>query len=100
VLDRVRADGTGLTGRHLEVASTAATGFYLTALCIGSDRRWANPNDVLERVRACLRHLANDQENVRGWYYHFVNRKTGERIWNCELSSIDTALLVAGVSCV
>ncbi len=56
-----------------------------------------NPNDILQRVRACLRHLANDQENVRGWYYHFVNRKSGERIWNCELSSIDTALLVAGV---
>jgi hypothetical protein len=97
VLDRVRADGTSIPGRNLEAASTAVTGFYLTALCIAHARRWMNPNDVLVRVRACLRHLANDQEHVRGWYYHFVNRKSGERIWSSELSSIDTALLVAGV---
>ncbi|MBV8897172.1 MAG: hypothetical protein JO051_11720, partial [Acidobacteriaceae bacterium] len=96
VLDRVRADGTPIAGRNLEAASTAVTGFYLTALCIASERRWINPNDVLQRARACLRHLANQQEHVRGWYYHFVNRKNGERIWNCELSSIDTALLLAG----
>ena len=97
VLDRVRADGTPIPGRNLEAASTAVTGFYLTALCIASERRWMNPNDVLQRARACLRHLANQQEHVRGWYYHFVNRKNGDRIWNCELSSIDTALLLAGV---
>ncbi len=97
VLDRVRADGTPIPGRNLEAASTAVTGFYLTALCIAAERRWVNPNDVLQRARACLRHLANQQEHVRGWYYHFVDRKSGARIWNCELSSIDTALLLAGV---
>ena len=97
VLDRVRADGTQIPGRNLEAASTAVTGFYLTALCIAHERRWVNPNEVLQRVRACFRHLVNQQENVRGWYYHFVHRKTGARIWNCELSSIDTALLLAGV---
>lgn len=97
VLDRVRADGTQIGGRNLEAASTAVTGFYLTAMCIAHERRWVNPNDALQRVRACLRHLANQQENIRGWYYHFVDRKSGSRIWNCELSSIDTALLLAGV---
>lgn len=97
VLDRVRTDGTHLGGRHLLAASTALTGFYLTALCIAHSRRWMDPNQIRERVRSCLRHLANDQENVRGWYYHFVNQKTGERVWNCELSTIDTALLLAGV---
>lgn len=97
VLDRVRADGTAIPGRNLEAASTAVTGFYLTALCIASERRWVNPNDVMQRVRACMRHLANQQEHVYGWYYHFVNRKNGDRIWDCELSSIDTALLLAGV---
>jgi len=97
VLDRVRADGTAILGRNLEAASTAVTGFYLTALCIAAERRWMNPNDIMQRVRACMRHLANNQEQVRGWYYHFVNRRSGDRIWNCELSSIDTALLLAGV---
>ncbi len=81
----------------MEAASTALTGFYLTALCIGCERRWRDPNEIRERVRASLRHLAYEQEHVRGWYYHFVNRKTGERIWSSELSTIDTALLIAGV---
>lgn len=56
-----------------------------------------DPNQVRERVRSCLRHLMNSQDNELGWFYHFVNQKTGERVWNCELSTIDTALLLAGV---
>ncbi len=97
VLDRVRSDGTRISGRNLLAASTALTGFYLTALCIAHQRRWMDPNQIRERARFCLRHLANNQEHVRGWYYHFVDMKTGERIWNCELSTIDSALLLAGV---
>jgi hypothetical protein len=97
VLDRVRTDGTIIPGRNLEVASTAVTGFALTAMCIASDRRWMDPNQLRERVRAALRHFAYDQDHVRGWYYHFVNCKSGERVWKSELSTIDTALLVAGV---
>jgi hypothetical protein len=97
VLDRARCDGSLVPGRNLEVASTALTGYYLTALCIAAERRWRNVNEVRERVRSALRHLANNQENERGWYYHFVNRKSGERVWRCELSTIDTAFLLAGV---
>lgn len=97
VLDRVRTNGADIPGRNLEVASTALTGFALTAMCIASDRRWMDPNQLRERVRATLRHFAYDQDHVRGWYYHFVNRKSGERVWNSELSTMDTALLLAGV---
>ena len=98
VLDRARANGSEIPGRRqLNAASTALTGFYLTALCIGSERRWADGNEIRERVRSCLTHLAYSQEHVRGWFYHFVNRKDGGRIWNSEVSSIDTALLLAGV---
>lgn len=97
VLDRVRANGEKIPGRNLEAASVALTGFALTALCIASDRRWMDPNQLRERVRATLRHFAYDQGHVQGWYYHFVNRKSGERVWNSELSTIDTALLLAGV---
>ncbi|MGH9404728.1 MAG: glucoamylase family protein [Terriglobia bacterium] len=97
VLDRARADGAGITGRNLEVASMALTGFALTAMCIASERRWMSSAQIRERVRAALRHLTHRQEHVRGWYYHFVNRKTGERVWKSELSTIDTALLLAGV---
>jgi hypothetical protein len=97
VLDRTRTNGTVIIGRHLEVASSALTGFALTAMCIASDRRWLDPNQIRGRVRATLRHFAYDQDHVRGWYYHFVNRKSGERVWNSELSTMDTALMLAGV---
>ena len=97
VLDRARDNGAHIPGRSFGVASTALTGFLLSAFCIGAERRWRDPSQIRERVRACLRHLAANQENVHGWYYHFVDRNTGERAWNCELSSIDTAMLLAGV---
>jgi hypothetical protein len=96
VLDRAAVDGRQRTSHSLDVASTAATGFALTACCIASRRNWVDPNAALERVRATLRHLAFEQAHQFGWYYHFVNRKTGERVWKCELSTIDTALLLAG----
>ena len=97
VLDRVRANGDNIGGRNLEVASTAVTGFSLTAMCIASERRWVDPTLIRERVRASLHHFVYHQEHVRGWYYHFVNRSTGARVWASELSTIDTALLLAGV---
>jgi hypothetical protein len=97
VLDRARNDGTIVPGRNLEVASTALTGFGLTAMCIAADRQWVDPNLIRDRVRSTLRYFVRDQENVRGWYYHFVNRKNGNRVWNSEISTIDTAMLLAGV---
>ncbi len=97
VLDRARTDGSQAPGRTADVGSIASTGFALTALCIAAERRWMNPGELLERVRNTLRHLAYEQEHVRGWYYHFVNRKSGERVWKSELSTIDTAILIAGV---
>jgi hypothetical protein len=85
VLDRSRCDGTLVPGRNLRVASTALTGFYLTALCIGAERQWKSRNACRERVRQALRHLLHKQENVRGWLYHFVNqqkRRTGLELRN------------------
>lgn len=97
VLDRSRCDGTLVPGRNLRVASTALTGFYLTALCIGAERQW-QPRDVCrERVRQALHHFTYSQENIRGWLYHFVNQQSGSRVWNCEVSTIDTAFFLAGV---
>ena len=32
-----------------------------------------------------------------GFYYHFVNTRSGERVWKCEISTIDTAILLCGV---
>src|SRR3989442_11200347 len=51
VLDRTRTDGSVTDENHRAVASIAATGFGLTALCIAAERRWVDPIAARERVR-------------------------------------------------
>ena len=79
------------------VASSAATGFGLTALCIAAQRRWMDPSQCRQRALAALRHYAEVAAHEHGWFYHFIDLETGARVWHCEISSIDTALLLAGV---
>lgn len=93
VKDRSRADGPD--GRA--VASIAATGFGLTALCIGSHRQFVSETQALDRARTTLRFLRHRMPHQRGFFYHFVDARTGERLWRSELSSIDTAWLLCGV---
>jgi hypothetical protein len=50
-----------------------------------------------ERVLTTLRFYAERSPHEHGWFYHFVDRETGERRWRSEISTIDTALLLAGV---
>ncbi|HEU4712379.1 MAG TPA: glucoamylase family protein [Pyrinomonadaceae bacterium] len=97
VPDRARADGSALDANHQNVGSIAATGFGLTALCIASQRRWIESAGAMERTRITLRFFADRAYQQRGWFYHWIDTKTGERRWNSEVSSIDTALLLAGV---
>jgi len=94
VLDRAKADGSPETRR---IASTASTGFGLAALCIAAERGWIPRDQAQARVLATLRFLSERMPRQHGWYYHFVDVRTGERQWKSELSSIDTALLLAGV---
>ncbi len=97
VLDRARADGSTHDEAHRGVASIAATGFGLTALCIGAERGWVQAREARDRARATLRFFAERAPRVHGWFYHWMDASTGERRWNSEVSSIDTALLLAGV---
>jgi hypothetical protein len=97
VLDRARTDGRPHDETHRNVASIAATGFGLTALCIAAERRWISPGEAYERVLATLRFLAQRAPRERGWFYHWLDAVTGERRWRSEVSSIDTALLLGGV---
>lgn len=97
VADRVRTDGSPPDASHQNVASIASTGFGLTALCIAAERRWIKPKEAQERVLRSLRFLAEKMPHHKGWFFHFVNMRTGERVWKSELSSIDTTLLLAGV---
>ncbi|MGE5645951.1 MAG: glucoamylase family protein [Acidobacteriota bacterium] len=79
------------------VASIAATGFGLTGLCIGQQRGYVSLLEARGRALATLRFLAKKMQTHRGFFYHWANIKTGERIWDSEVSSIDTALLLCGV---
>lgn len=87
----VRADD------HSTVASIAATGFGLTGICIGQQRGYVSLTDARERVLTALRFLWTQMPNQRGFYYHFANASTGERVWDSEVSSIDTAILLCGI---
>src|SRR5712671_5360441 len=38
-----------------------------------------------------------DATGYKGFYYHFLDFDTGRRVWDCELSTIDSAFLFAGM---
>jgi hypothetical protein len=97
VMDRARTDGSPPDENHRNVASSASTGFGLTALCIAAERRWINPTEARERVRVTLRFFAERAFETHGWFYHWMDARTGERRWSSEVSSIDTAILLAGI---
>jgi hypothetical protein len=78
-------------------SSIAATGFGLTALCIGDRRGFISPGKALERVFATLRFLWRKLPHHRGFFYHFANVETGERVFDSEVSSVDTTILLCGI---
>lgn len=96
VLDRARHDLKGARDPR-RMASTASTGFGLTALCIADRRGYLPHAQVVERVRTTLDWHLNQLPEEHGFYYHFSDVETGERVRGVEVSSIDTALLLCGV---
>jgi hypothetical protein len=96
VLDRARADGGRAKGPGHDIASTAATGFGLTALCLGAEHGWITRQEAAARVRTTLRFYANKATEEHGWFYHWMDVSSGDRKWDSEMSSIDTAFLIAG----
>jgi hypothetical protein len=97
VRDRSRTDGSPVDTNARDVGSIASVGFGLSGLCIAAERGWVPRPAAVDRARATLRFFAGKMENQRGWFFHFVNLRTGTREWSSELSSIDSALLLAGV---
>ena len=82
-------------------SSIAAVGFGLTALVIGAERGWLDKDKVYDRILTTLRFFKDSAEGEHGFFYHFLDMKTGKRYrWPdgnlSELSSIDTALFLAG----
>ena len=60
--------------------------------------------DAVERTLAALRFFARSEQSrhaeatgYKGFYYHFLDMRSGRRAGQSELSTVDTALLMAGV---
>jgi hypothetical protein len=85
--------------------SIAAVGFALTAYPIGVERGFITRNEAKERVLATLRFFYEAPQGpepegtagYQGFFYHFLDMETGLRAEGCELSTVDTALFIAGV---
>ena len=85
-------------------ASIAAVGFALSCYPVGVQRGWMTRDMAAERTLVTLRFFWNSVQSedsvatgYKGFYYHFLDMNTGQRVWQSELSMIDTALLLAGV---
>jgi hypothetical protein len=94
-LVRDRADANGNDKRRL--SSIAATGFGLTALCIGHHRKYEAESEIVDRVRTSLKFLAEEAPHVHGFFYHYVDMNSGQRIASSEVSPIDMAIFLCGV---
>jgi len=85
-------------------ASIAATGFGIPTFAIGAERNWITREQAAEITLKILTFFSNsvqskdpDVTGYKGFYYHFLKMNSGTREWNCELSSVDTGLLMMGI---
>ena len=84
-------------------ASVAATGLALASYPVAIERGLMTKQAAVESTLATLRFFWNspqgpqpDATGYRGFYYHFLDMQTGCRAWDCELSTVDSAFLIAG----
>ena len=84
-------------------ASIAATGLALASYPVAVERGFISRDAAIERVLATLQFFWNSRQGPEpdatgnhGFYYHFLDMQTGQRAWKCELSTVDSAFLLAG----
>jgi hypothetical protein len=85
-------------------ASIASTGFGIPSLAIGAERNWITREQVAQITLNMLNFFIHSVQSAdtngtgyQGFYYHFLRMNSGTREWNCELSSVDTGLLMMGI---
>ena len=83
--------------------SIAVVGFALTTYPIAVERGYLSREEAIKRSLISLRFFRDgaqgtgpDAIGYKGFYYHFLNMKTGRRVWDTEISTIDTTYLLAG----
>ena len=87
-------------------ASIATVGMGLSCWLVGVERGWLTRAQAAERTLATLRFFsgsvqseATDATGHKGFYYHFLDMQSGRRQDDCELSLIDSGMLLAGMLC-
>ena len=86
-------------------SSIAAVGFALTAYPVGVERGWCSRADARDLTLTTLRFFQDAPQGPhptgvtghKGFFYHFLDMRTGLRFRRTELSSVDTTLLLLGV---
>lgn len=85
-------------------SSIASTGFGIPSFAIGVEREWITREQAAQITLNILTFLMNSDQSTdpngvgyKGFYYHFLKMDTGTREWDCELSSVDTGLLMMGI---
>jgi hypothetical protein len=85
-------------------SSIAASGFGLPCYAIGVERNWMPREQAAQITLNMLKFYGNSSQRAdtsavghEGFYYHFHWMDTGTRAWQCELSSVDTGLLLMGI---
>ncbi len=85
-------------------ASIAAVGLALAAYPIGIERGFCTRDEAIKKTLTVLRFFWNspqstaaDATGYKGFYYHFLDMQTGRRAWQCELSTVDSTFLFAGM---
>lgn len=78
------------------IASIASVGFALSAYPVGVEKGYVSFDEAYERSNRTLQTLLG-LERTEGFFYHFLDMQTGQRAWQSEVSSIDTAILMMGV---
>ncbi|MSR77522.1 MAG: hypothetical protein EXS63_04780 [Candidatus Omnitrophica bacterium] len=77
-------------------SSIAATGFGLTAYAVGIQHGWIDYRTAKEKTQRTLEFLLKQAAEEHGFFYHFMDPRTGKRSKDSELSPVDTAWLLAG----
>src|SRR5215469_3050642 len=84
--------------------SIAAVGLALATIPVIVERQVVIRKFAAKIARRRLRNLLDlpqgpepNTAGHKGFFYHFLDIETGRRVWNCELSTLDSAFLFAGL---
>ncbi len=84
-------------------SSIAAVGLGISSYVVAVERNLISREEGIDKILRGLNFFhagrqgpEKDAMGYKGFYYHFLHMETGSRAWESELSTIDTAIFIAG----